>query len=129
MAAKGRANFPQPFLSQDLLTPGPPPLPPRACFGTSRSAAPWLPPGGHCHDLQVLHRIALGRLARRSEARAWRAADGVFTVTHVLAEQIAATGVDPERIVITPNGVDLQRFRALPSSDEAKAALGLYRPH
>ena len=69
--------------------------------------------------------LALRRLARWLEARAWRAADGVFTVTHVLAEQIAAAGVERERIVITPNGVDLQRFRALPGSDEAKAALGL----
>jgi glycosyltransferase involved in cell wall biosynthesis len=69
--------------------------------------------------------LALRRLARWSEARTWGTADGVFTVTGVLAEQIAATGVDPERIVVTPNGVDLQRFQTLPSSDEAKAALGL----
>lgn len=69
--------------------------------------------------------LALPRLARWAEARAWRAADGVFTVTRVLAEQIATAGVERERIVVTPNGIDPQRFRSLPGRDEAKAALGL----
>jgi glycosyltransferase involved in cell wall biosynthesis len=69
--------------------------------------------------------LALQHLARWSEARVWRAADGVFTVTRVLAERIASAGVERERIVITPNGVDLQRFRSPPSRDQAKAALGL----
>ena len=69
--------------------------------------------------------LALQHLARWSEARVWRAADGVFTVTRVLAERIASAGVERERIVITPNGVDLRRFRSLPSRDQAKAALGL----
>lgn len=69
--------------------------------------------------------LALRRLAAWAEARAWGAADSVVTVTGVLAEQIAAAGVARERIVVTPNGVDPDRFRALPSREDAKAALGL----
>lgn len=54
--------------------------------------------------------LRLGRLANAAERMVWRAADKVLAVSHVLADRIAAAGVPRERIVVTPNGVDLRRF-------------------
>jgi glycosyltransferase involved in cell wall biosynthesis len=54
--------------------------------------------------------IALKRLARWSEYYAWRNADVVLPVTHVLAEFIKRAGVPDKRISVIPNGVDTSRF-------------------
>lgn len=54
--------------------------------------------------------LRLRRLARWSEAFAWRAADRVLPVTEVLAQHVAAAGVPRERIVVIPNGIDLGEF-------------------
>jgi glycosyltransferase involved in cell wall biosynthesis len=56
--------------------------------------------------------LRLRRLAARIERSIWRSADGVFVVTAVLAEIVAAAGVPRERITVTPNGVDLRAFPA-----------------
>jgi glycosyltransferase involved in cell wall biosynthesis len=49
--------------------------------------------------------LALRRLARWTERRAWRSADFVLPVTRVLAEEVRAAGVAESRIVVLPNGV------------------------
>jgi glycosyltransferase involved in cell wall biosynthesis len=54
--------------------------------------------------------LRLRRLARRAEAFVWRSADRLLPVTEVLAGYAAAEGVDPRRIVVTPNGIDLDDF-------------------
>ncbi len=54
--------------------------------------------------------VGLGRLAHRAERFAWRAADRVLAVTSVLADGIAAAGVERARIGVTPNGIDPARF-------------------
>lgn len=54
--------------------------------------------------------LRLAGLARRAERAVWRAADRVFAVTAVLGRRITDAGVDPRRLVITPNGIDLARF-------------------
>lgn len=69
--------------------------------------------------------IRLVRLARWAEHRAWRAADHVFAVTHVLARDIAAAGVDSSRITVTPNGINHERFRPTANIDAAKRRVGL----
>src|SRR3954453_3443330 len=69
--------------------------------------------------------IGLPRLARWSERWVWRAADAVFPVTDVLATIVADAGVPRERLHVTPNGFDLDRFARLPPPEAAKAALGL----
>jgi len=54
--------------------------------------------------------LRLGGLARWAERHVWRAAARVFAVTGVLGEMIAQSGVASERLVITPNGIDLAAF-------------------
>jgi glycosyltransferase involved in cell wall biosynthesis len=69
--------------------------------------------------------IALDRLARWSERLAWRSADITLPVTEVLAGHVRAAGVPAARVQVVPNGIQPERFAALPSRDEAKRALGL----
>ncbi|MES1930689.1 group 1 glycosyl transferase [Salinisphaera dokdonensis CL-ES53] len=72
--------------------------------------------------------LRLKRLARWAERQAWRKADRIFTVTHVLAQHITAAGVAAERVVVTPNGVDLGTFpRSLPVYAR-REALGIDTP-
>ncbi|MCS6945212.1 MAG: glycosyltransferase family 4 protein [Sutterellaceae bacterium] len=74
----------------------------------------------HQHD-----GLAFPRLARRLEASVWRSADIVLPVSAVLGRIIEAEGVDPRRIVVIPNGINLEAFGATVPSDEAKRRLGL----
>lgn len=69
--------------------------------------------------------LALPRLARAVERAIWRRADRLLVVTEVLARRVEAAGVPRERIIVTPNGVELARFDAAPSEAEARRALGL----
>lgn len=64
--------------------------------------------------------LTLRRLARWSEAFAWKTADRVLPVTAVLGRHVAAAGVAPERIVVVPNGVDEAEFP--PASADPVAA-------
>jgi glycosyltransferase involved in cell wall biosynthesis len=69
--------------------------------------------------------LSLTRLARWSQAYAWRNADIVLPVTRVLGDIVASYGVDPQRIVVIPNGINGERFGAAPDVEAAKRALGL----
>lgn len=69
--------------------------------------------------------LRLAALARLAERSAWRSAGRVFAVTEDLKRRIAARGVAPERVVVTPNGVDLARFPARPGAARgARPVLG-----
>jgi glycosyltransferase involved in cell wall biosynthesis len=71
--------------------------------------------------------LRLHRLARWSERFAWRAADRVLPVTGVLAAMVEAAGVDPRRIVVIPNGIELEAFAApgaTPAPEAAEVVLG-----
>ena len=65
------------------------------------------------------------RLAAWTECFAWRGADYVLPVTGVLARHVENAGVPRKRIMVAPNGVDLDRLKPIDSSDEAKRNLGL----
>lgn len=54
------------------------------------------------------------RLARYLEGFTWRSADRIFVVSTVLKQLVAKAGVSEDRIIITPNGVDLSVFPAGP---------------
>jgi glycosyltransferase involved in cell wall biosynthesis len=69
--------------------------------------------------------LSLTRLARWSQAYAWRNADMVLPVTRVLGDIVASYGVDPQRIVVIPNGINGKRFESAPDVEAAKRALGL----
>lgn len=69
--------------------------------------------------------IALKWLARWSQRYTWRGADYVLPVTRVLGNIVAAYGVNEERIVVIPNGINAKRFGNVPDTQEAKSALGL----
>jgi glycosyltransferase involved in cell wall biosynthesis len=64
--------------------------------------------------------LRLPGLAWRTERAAWTGADYVLPVTEVLARTIAAAGVARERIVVIPNGVDLERFAPEDATDLRK---------
>ena len=69
--------------------------------------------------------LGLPRLARGLEQYVWRSADFALPVTHVLAREICAAGVQPEKLVVIPNGIDPERFAKAPDGESAKSALGL----
>jgi glycosyltransferase involved in cell wall biosynthesis len=69
--------------------------------------------------------LSLRRLARWSQAYAWRHADMVLPVTHVLGDMVQAYGVPAERIVVIPNGINGDRFDGNVDVLAAKQALGL----
>lgn len=69
--------------------------------------------------------LSLKTLARWAEGTAWRSADYVLPVTHVLGNYVADHGVPEERIVVIPNGINMAHFAAAPALEAAKAALGL----
>jgi len=69
--------------------------------------------------------LSLTRLARWSQAYAWRNADVVLPVTQVLGDIVASYGVDEKRIVVIPNGINGERFESAPDVEAAKRALGL----
>jgi glycosyltransferase involved in cell wall biosynthesis len=67
----------------------------------------------HAHGGLHLH-----RLAERLEHATWRAASAILPVTGVLANILIEAGVDPARITVMPNGVDLARFPPRPAKPE-----------
>lgn len=69
--------------------------------------------------------LSLDRLALWTERTAWQGADFVLAVTQVLAERIRRAGVDLSRIVVMPNGINLDRFGRIPNIEQAKRAFGL----
>ena len=66
------------------------------------------------------------RLTRWLETRAARAADAVAVISEGLRRDLIARGVPEERIIVSPNGVDLALFGDPPPADAALASsLGL----
>ena len=64
-------------------------------------------------------------LASWLETSQWRAADHIFSVSAILQDHIRAKGVPADRMTVTPNAIDLERFQSLPNSHQAKASLGI----
>ncbi|MCW3836115.1 TIGR04063 family PEP-CTERM/XrtA system glycosyltransferase [Sphingomonas canadensis] len=62
------------------------------------------------------------RLTRALETRAVRRADAVAVICEGLRGDLVARGIDPAKIFVSPNGVDMAMFGAPPPRDEALAA-------
>jgi PEP-CTERM/exosortase A-associated glycosyltransferase len=66
------------------------------------------------------------RLTRKLEDHVIAGADAVVTICHGLKDDLVSRGVDPGRITISPNGVDLSLFGAPVAPDPAlRQELGL----
>ena len=56
----------------------------------------------------------------------FRFASGIFTINSIIKKELSETfGIVPERIIVRPNGIDLNMFVSVPSRQEARAALNL----
>jgi hypothetical protein len=55
----------------------------------------------------------------------YRRSAAVVTVTHAFAADIARRGIDPAKLHVVPNGVDLQAFQPGPPDRDLRARLGL----
>lgn len=64
-------------------------------------------------------RLAIGRVADRQALR------GVVTLTEPTADGLEALGIPAEKILVTPDGVDLSAYEDLPGKDRARERLGL----
>lgn len=71
------------------------------------------------------HPFRYEHLARRIEDQNLRAADLVAVVSTVLRDELVARSVEPERIVVAPNGVDTDRFRPDLSGEEVRERYAL----
>lgn len=69
--------------------------------------------------------LSLQAVARTSEQWVWRQADALLPVTQVLADIVAAAGVERRRLHVIPNGIDPARFVPYAPLAAAKARLGL----
>ena len=73
-----------------------------------------------------VHRPGWRALVERAgESPALRGADVVCCGTELVAEQARRLGTDPDRILITPTGVDVDVFADLPDGAAIRGALGL----
>lgn len=61
----------------------------------------------------------------RMEADAARGATRVLAITQALKDELIERGVDEDKIVLVPNGVDTERFTPLPRDEELAAQLGV----
>lgn len=68
--------------------------------------------------------LQLERLARWAERFVWQRATWVLPVTAVLAGHVRAAGVEPGRIRVVPNGIDLSEFPEHLAAREAPAGAG-----
>lgn len=57
------------------------------------------------------------RLTRALETQVVRRADAVFTICHGLRDDLIARGINPSKLGIMPNGVDLTLFGSPPARD------------
>ena len=64
--------------------------------------------------------------ARAAETSVMDAADAVVTLSETMREDILArSAISPDRVVVVPNGVDVDRFVPGPRDDDLAASLGI----
>jgi len=75
-------------------------------------------------ELSRTRGLAMPRVARRLEDWIFRSSDRVCVVSGVLRDMLLEHGVEAERLLVTPNGVDPDRYGRT-SRTEARSELGL----
>lgn len=68
---------------------------------------------------------AVLRLFERLELFLYRRARGIVSVTHSFREVLERRGIDPAKIAVVTNGVDLSRFKPGPKDSRLLQSLGL----
>ena len=76
-------------------------------------------------DLGVIRSRAVIRALEILELFLYRRSGAVVTVTHAFARDIARRGIDPAKLHVVPNGVDLEAFRPGPPDDGLRRRLGV----
>ena len=71
------------------------------------------------------HRTEEYRYCARMELTAARHADAVVTLSKAMRAYLVEQGLDTEKVVVVPNGVDAARFAPRPQDAALKAKLGL----
>jgi glycosyltransferase involved in cell wall biosynthesis len=71
--------------------------------------------------------IGLLPLLARFEAVNLKAADVIFVVSGVQKQILIDSGVDPDRVIVNPNGVDTQAFKPRCGGDSLREAFGVER--
>lgn len=64
-------------------------------------------------------------IVKKNEAYNLKKANIIVVVSDVLKENLTAIGVPPEKILVNPNGVDLERFSISPSASKIKDKFNL----
>ena len=70
-------------------------------------------------EMEELGLLKFPRRARASERRVLQGAARIFVVTRVLGDILVEAGADPSRIVVTPNGADLEAFEGAAEAGRA----------
>ena len=65
------------------------------------------------------------RRRMRQEARCMSEADGVITIGEAMAAELASRGVEPDKLHVVPNAVDVNRFTPRPKRADLVANYGL----
>ena len=60
-----------------------------------------------------------------AEVSICKQADIVFAITHAVRHYLISKGVDSDKILVLPNGVDTKRFQPIPEDEMLKSDLGL----
>lgn len=75
-------------------------------------------------EARTFRSLQLMDLAREIEQRVLFRADAVITVSAVLADKLAGTGVSRQKLHVIPNGVDVALFDGAPSREVCRTKLG-----
>lgn len=76
-------------------------------------------------DLGVVRNRLVIRMLESLELFLYRRSRAVVTVTRAFARDIAARGIEPDKIEVIHNGVDLDAFQPGPGDEELRSRLGL----
>ena len=58
-----------------------------------------------------------------AEVSICKQADFVFAITHAVRHYLISKGVEPDKILVLPNGVDTNRFKPIPKDEKLKSEL------
>ena len=76
-------------------------------------------------DEDAARRSERYQAVRATESRVMAASDAVVTLSETMRLEIIARGCLPEKVVVIPNAVDVDRFRPIPRSNQLAASLGI----